>query len=264
MRGRNQVLASAVVAGLLLAAAPMTAEASRPTRAVSISSAKHQVTEGTQYSLATRIASPRAARRVTLQQWYVPAFGAPTWRPVKLAKIRGRSRVTFRWIAEGLNSERFRALVTYRTGKPAVSKPVTIKVWRWIPLSDYTPYYATSGAIFGETTLNGRRYRGWGAAYYSKVGAWEARFTPGRHCKAFRGVLGVGDISADGSSGSISFTADDQSVYSSPALTPGMDLPVTLNLAMPYRFGIQAYDTSSEGIDAWPVIGDPEFLCTGV
>jgi hypothetical protein len=167
-------------------------------------------------------------------------------------------------VAIGPNRERFRARVTYAVGKPAVSKPVRVIVWRWIPLSDYAPYYSTSGAQFGEATLNGRRYKAWGASAFSSARSWEARFTPGRHCKAFRGVLAVADISEDGSSGTIAFTADDVPVYSSPVLTPGMDVSVNVRLSAPYRFGIQAANTSAEGVKSWPVIGDPALLCTGV
>jgi hypothetical protein len=194
----------------------------------------------------------------------VPLYGDASWEAVRSVKVGGRSRVVFKRIATGLNQERFRATVTYITGKPVTSRPVSVKVWRWIPLSEYTPYYETSGASFGEAMLNGTRYKAWGAASYSHVGAWESRFTPGRHCMAFRGVLGVADISGDGSSGSIRFTADDVMVYESPTLTPGMDVPVEVALASPYRFGLQAFDTSPEGVESWPVIGEPAFLCTGV
>jgi len=43
------------------------------------------------------------------------------------------------------------------------------------------------------------------AALHSHVGSWEARFTPGRHCKALRGTVGLDDDSDDGSSGTIAF-----------------------------------------------------------
>lgn len=257
-------LVAALVAGGTMPVSAVAAEGTTFKRAVSLSGSASEVEEGDRFTLAARIASPRKARRVTLQQWYVPSYGDPSWQPVKSVKVADRSRVRFKRVATGLNSERFRATVTYRTGRAVTSKPFAVKVWRWIPLWEYTPYYATSGAIFGETMLNGQRYKGWGAATYSDARAWEARFTPGRHCTAFRGVLGVADISADGSSGSIAFTAEDVTVYESPVLTPGMDITVEVPLASPYRFGIQAADTSPEDVQSWPVIGDPAFLCTGV
>jgi hypothetical protein len=138
-------------------------------------------------------------------------------------------------------------------------------------LSEYDPHYETGGAIFGTTTINGKAYTGWGAASFSHVGAWESRFTPGRHCTTFRGVLGLGDISADGSSGTIAFTADDTDIYQSPVLTPGMAVPVAIPLtAKPYRFGIRLTDTTPgattgrDAFEAWPVIGEPALRCTGV
>lgn len=78
------------------------------------------------------------------------------------------------------------------------------------------------------------------------------------------GILGVDDQSDDGSSGAIAITADDVSIYESPALTPGMSVKIQVPLALPYRFGLRATDTSPDGVDAYPVIGDPALLCTGI
>jgi hypothetical protein len=209
-----------------------------------------------------------------LQKWKPSLYGwdAATWERVKSRSVRGDRKVSFGAVAVNQNAERYRAVVTYKNAKPFTSKPVGVTVWRWIPLSEYDPYYEAEpyAAIFGTTTINGQAYKGWGAASYSHTGTWESRFTPGRHCTSFRRVLGLGDISADGSSGVINFTADDTVIYQSAPLTPGMGLPVTVPLAKPYRFGIQLFDTTPGGttgrdaVESWPVIGDPALLCTGV
>lgn len=243
------------------------------TRGATLSTSAKQVDEGNRYTLTATIKTPRQALNVSLQK-YKPSFYGwddPAWEPKKTIRVNARSKVKFGVVAVSENNERYRVVVTYKKTKPFTSKPVGITVWRWIPLSEYDPYYETGGAIFGTTTINGQAYTGWGAASYSHVGAWESRFTPGRHCTAFRGVLGVGDISADGSSGTIAFTADDTDIYTSSSLTPGMSLPVTIPLAAkPYRFGIQLADTTPGGttgnddIESWPVIGEPAFHCTGV
>jgi hypothetical protein len=233
---------------------------------VTLSASKKQVEEGDRFALSAVLKSPAKATRVTLQKWYVPSYyGDPTWQSVKTVGVNGRSKVTFRTVAADLNTARYRVVLSYTDSKaPIFSKPARVTIWRWIPLADYDPYYETSGLLFGEATINGIRYVGWGAAVYSHARAWEARFTPGRHCKTFRGVLGVGDVSDDGSSGTIKFTADDQVIYESSSLTPGMDLHVSVPLATPYRLGIQLFDTSPDGMESWPVIGEPELLCTGV
>jgi hypothetical protein len=201
----------------------------------------------------------------------VSIYGPAAWEKVKTVKVSGRSKVSFKRVATNENNERYRVLVTYRnTAKPVVSNAVRVTIWRWIPLSEYAPYYSTGGTGFVTTTINGVAYTGWGVATYSHTGTWESRFTPGRHCKTFKAVLGVADISADGSSGVITFTADDTQVYASPDLTPGMSIPVTVELAKPYRFGIQLLDTTPGGttgrdaVESWPVLGAPAFLCTGV
>lgn len=241
-------------------------------RAARLTTSAKQVEEGDRLTLTATIKSPRKASKVMLQKYEPPLYSGDKadWNIVKTVWVRGKRKVNFKVVAASLNSERYRARVVYQTSKPITSKPVAVTVWRWVPLSDYDPYYETGETIFGTTVLNGHPYTGWGAATYSHIGAWESRFTPGRHCKTFRGVLGIADISHDGSSAFMRLTAEETVVYESPVLRPGMDVPVNVPLPQPYRFGIQLFDTTPGGtprrdlIEAWPVIGDPAFLCTGV
>lgn len=243
--------------------------AKTPGRPVLKSSAA-QVAEGGRYSLTARVRSPKRAVRAVLEKWEVPAYyGEPYWDPVKTVRVAGKGKVTFKRVATDLNNERYRVVLTYKKVRKAVSsRPVSVAVWRWIPLSEYSPYYQSESYAIGAGTamIDGRAYRGWGPYSYSRSGAWESRFTPGRHCTSFRAVLGVTDISADGSTASIGLTADDTLVYTSPSLTPGMSVPVTVALAKPYRFGVRFTDTTPEDVAgrSWPVLGDPAFYCTGV
>jgi len=222
-----------------------------------------QAEEGDRVTLTARIKSPATARRATLLRREVSVFGDASWKPAKSVKVRGQSKVAFGIVAAGPNADRYRVSVTYAGQRAAVtSKPISLIVWSWIALADYRAYYSTSGVGNYQVEINGQQYAGWGAL--SRSGSWEARFTPGRKCKAFSGVLGLHDTSDDGSSGRIGFTADDTRIYDSPSLTPGMDMRVEVPLATPYRFGIQLLDTSPEGLNGRPVIGDPALLCTGV
>ncbi len=258
----------ALMVGLLTlvgSQASSSASASQYKRPVALVASTTELVEGDRLKLTATIANPRKAKRVTLERWNVPLYyGTPSWQTVKSVKVRNRKRVTFKYVATALNSERFRAVVTYKSAKPARSKTIGVKVWRWIPLSDYRPYYDTNHLIFSDVTINGRRYKGYGPPSYSRARSWEARFTPGRNCRAFRGVAGLADISGDGSSGSVTITADDAVTYESPALTPGMDSPFEISLELPYRLGLQFLNTSPEKVDSWPVIGEPALLCTGV
>lgn len=223
-----------------------------------------EAVEGDVLTLRAKVRKPKEAKRITLQRWEVPVyFGNPSWKDVRSVKAR-KQTTTFREVATSLNTARYRVVVRRHHGKPLKSRPASVTVWRWVPLRNISSYSATSGAIFGETNLNGARYKSWGAAYYSTVGAWETRFTPGRNCRAFAGVLGVADSSADGSSARIALTAEDAQIYQSPTLTPGMDVRIQVPLALPYRFGIQATDTSPDGVNSFPAIGDPALLCTGI
>jgi hypothetical protein len=278
-----------LVAGMLVSLTlPMSMTAAAPAKALTsptsgldrgvakpvLSSSAQEVTEGDRLTMTATVKAPKTALRATLQKWSTqPYASSASWRTVRSVKVRGRSKLRFKTVATDQNTERYRMSVTYRdVAKPLKSRAVRIVVWRWIPLNEYRPYYEAEpyAAGFGSTTIAGHAYSGWGAATYSHTGTWESRFTPGRHCKAFKAVLGIADISGDGSSGLVTLTADDTQVYASPTLTPGMSVPVTIDLATPYRFGIQLFDTTPGGttgrddIESWPVLGEPAFLCSGV
>lgn len=240
------------------------AESFRVARAVTLTAGVVEVIEGDVVALRATVKKPKQAKRVILQRWDVPLyFGNPSWENVRSVKVRKRT-TTFHDVATSLNTARYRVVVTRKHGKPLKSAPVNITVWRWIPLQKFATYSSTSGATFGQANINGVRYKTWGAATYSNAGSWTSGFTPGRNCKAFAGVLGVDDQSDDGSSGTIALLADDVSIYQSPALTPGMSLKIQVPLALPYRFGLRATDTSPDPVDAYPVVGDPALLCTGI
>lgn len=244
-------------------------------RGASLTTSTKQADEGDRYILTVSIKSAAQASSITLEKYKPSLYGwdSPSWNPVKSVNPRGKAKTKFAVVATDDNTERYRAVVAYKKAKPFTSKPVGVTVWRWIPLSEYDPYYESQGSSMGSgtVTIDGHSYAGWGPYYYSHTGSWEARFTPGRHCTDLKGVLGLSDISADGSSGSIAFTADDQTIYQSPTLTPGMALPVTVPLpSQPYRFGLRLSDTTPGGttgrdaVESWPVIGEPAFRCTGV
>ena len=95
--------------------------------------------------------------------------------------------------------------------------------------------------------------------------SYESRYTVGRHCKAIRGVAGVSDKSADRSSAVVSVVADETTtVFTSGTLSPGMAEQFEVDLAKPYRLSIQAQRTSPADQAAYPAIGSPELLCTGL
>lgn len=233
---------------------------------VSVVSAPKDVDEGSRIAITAKVASPATAKTVWLQEWQTDIFGYDSWVVVAKQAVRGTAKHTFRVAADGINSERYRVTASYRSGSTVASKAVTVRVWRWMPISAYRSYYETNGvsdSYSSQFGMNGTQYVGWYS--YGSYGYWEARYTPGRNCKAFRADLGVTDTSSDGSSATIAFLTDDGTpVYQSPPLTPGMVESVTLPLDLPYRFWVQATDTSPEGPRANPAMGAPAFLCTGV
>lgn len=240
-------------------------------RGVTMAASTRQTVEGSRYTLTASVRSPKQAGSITIQKFDPPdySFQEPEWDDVKTIPVRGRAEFKLVVVATERDSERYRAVVRYKKAKPVTSKPAAVTIWRWIPLSEYDPYYETGGTTFGTFGINGVNYKGWGPSLSSYVNSWEARFTPGRHCIAFKGVLGLDDDSDDGASGTVAIISDDRPLYTSPMLTPGMAEPVTVALSKPYRLGLRLTDTTPGGTDghdvleAYPSIGDPALLCSG-
>ncbi|MBS2940075.1 hypothetical protein KDN32_20255 [Nocardioides sp. J2M5] len=223
-----------------------------------------EVTEGDRLTVRVRVPRAGLAKKVVLQERRTTILGDVVWEDVTTR--RARSRVKFVETVTSLNTASYRVAVSYRGRvKPVVSRATSVKVWRWVPLHEFAPYFQTSQATYGESEINGVRYEVWGGLYSYSTRSWEARVTPGRHCMRFRATLGLADTSDDGSTGTIAFTTDESAtVYQSPALTPGMTLPVELALPSPYRFGMQAANTSAEKVKAFPMVGNGAFYCTGI
>lgn len=223
---------------------------------------KTEVTEGDRLTVKVKVPKAATARSVTLQELGTDTYGRPAW--VKAGKRRAAKVSKFSVTVTATNVAKYRALVSYKkSAKPVKSNVASVKVWRWISLEDYVAYESTGGASFDEVALAGRTYFSW-YAYSSSYRSWETRWTPGRNCKAFKGVAGVTDWSADGSSATVAVLADGVPVWQSPTLTPGMTVPFEVPLAMPYRFALLAVNSSADGVRAYPAVGDPAFLCTGV
>ena len=179
---------------------------------------------------------------------------------MKTRKVRGTAKHTFKLLATGVDTQRFRARAKYRSGQPAISQSFGITVWQWTDLREVSYYYVTNGAYAGQFAMNGDQYIGWFTSGH--YGMWETRYTTGRNCKAFRGVFGVTDSSDDGSSAQFTLLTDESTeAYASPVLVPGTVEPVQFAVAKPYRFSIQARNTSPDGLRSFPAIGTPQLLC---
>jgi len=262
--------ASAVIAAAALLITGFTAGAAHAASSTSaatwITRAPKSVTEGARIAVRVKIAAPQQATRVRLQELQQNIYGEASWVTVRSQRAQASARHVFKVVATAKNVEKYRSQVSYHDGGTATSRVRRVTVWRWISLTGYRAYYKTNGVDdygYASFSMNGNQYLGWYT--FGTYPSWEARYTPGRHCKAFRGVLGVTDSSADGSSAIIRFGTEAQgNVYTSPTLKPGMQTKVNIPLSQPYRFIVHADNTSAEGTATYPAIGDPAFLCTGL
>jgi hypothetical protein len=256
------LVACALVVGAA-AASPAEAKTGRMASPTVTVSAPADRVEGDRYAVTVHIGVARKAERLSLLKETENIYGDLEWTPVKSLKVQGRSTIKVPTVADELNSNRFRAQVRYADGRTVTSRPVTITVWHWYPISDFDRYYGAGSFNDYEYTsfaMNGDQWMGWYT--YGASTAWEGRYTTGRNCKVFRGVAGVRDESSDDSSGTITLVADETDiVWESPELTPGMVAPFEVRLDTPYRFAIQAHDTSTDPAYSAPAIGSPEFLC---
>jgi hypothetical protein len=226
-----------------------------------------QLVEGDRFDVVVKVGRARDAKQVLLQQLQTDIYGQTGWETVRKAKVRGKKKHVFHVVAGAEDDQRYRARALYDDGKATMSKPVATTVWHWTNMMEFRAYSYTLGvnsSAYNHFRMNGTDYTG-GWATYGNYATWELRFTPGRHCKAFRGVAGLTDDSKDGSSGAIQLVADDTTTaFSSTTLTPGMDQPFQVDLATPYRLFIEAQKTSPADQAAYPAIGNPELLCTGL
>jgi hypothetical protein len=182
-------------------------------------------------------------------------------------RVRDRRQLVFRAVAGATDRDRYRVVLQGKSDRSVASKPVSVKVWHWYPLTTFDSYYATSGVAdysSNQFAMNGRTYVGsWYT--YGGYGSWESRYTLGRHCRSMRGAFGVTDKSADGSSATIQVLSEGSSpVYSSPALVPGVVDAKVVPLASPYRISIIGTNTSADSLLAYPAAGDLQFLCNGL
>lgn len=258
----------ALAAVLMSAGATYSADAvtsSAAVRTVEVVKKPRNVTLGARFAVTVRVGAVRQARRVKIQAQTEDLYGNTQWTTVRARKVNGQARHRFKLVATEPNAQRFRSVVRYRDGKSVTSRPFTVTVWQWIDLARFDAYYETAGIMHYQSSqfpMNGDQYLGWYT--YQDRGMWESRYTSGRNCKAFRGAFGVTDHSADGSSGRFTLLADDEVVFESPTLVPGMVKVARIDLAKPFRFAVQARNTSPEGVLAWPAIGAPQFLCSGL
>lgn len=248
-----------------ISASGAIAPTARPS--IVVSAADREVVEGDRIAVTARIPKARDAKRVVLERIEMPAYvgiGSPTWETVRSAAVRGRARIKLTSLAQQPDVEKLRVRVIYKgQRKPSVSKPVTVKVWSWVPLREVSSYYSSTHASLGDFSIGGRSYPAWGA-YFGSPTSYESRFTPGRNCKTFRGIAGLTDVSHDGAVGTIQVSADEQLLWTSPSLTPGATVPFELALNLPYRFSLLATNTSPAGVRSYPAVGNPELLCSGL
>ena len=249
------------LAAVPIGAVPASAEFIRETR---ISDAPRNVTLGDRIRVTVKVGSPARARGVQLERRTTDIYGNTTWSRVSRQRVDGRAKHTFKPVAAQLDRERFRAVTTYKSGGRTASKRRTVRVWSWTPLSKLPSYYKTNGVNGYEYTnfgMAGNQHLGWFT--YGSYGAWEGRYTTGRHCKALRGDFGLNDKSADGSGGQFTIVNvdDGSTLYQSPVVHPGGVVSAQVRFPLPYRISIQARTTPADGPLALPAIGSPELLC---
>jgi hypothetical protein len=267
LRPLGAVLATALA---LTSAAATTAAAANLSTHATKGAGKPKVTltlpasvvEGEKFTLEAKLSRTEGAKQVQLQR----ADGS-AWAVVDKSRARKKKTYKLHDVAGADDQVRYRVKVLYDGGPAAVSPPTQTTVWHWTPIGAFDAYYNSPGINFGTRVhiwLNGVDYPdGWET--YGKYGTWESRFTPGRHCTALRGVAGISDDSADGSSAVVSVVSEDTTVvYASPALTPGMAVPFQIAIDAPYRLSMKAARTSQPNAPAYPAIAAAELLCTGL
>ncbi len=264
----KRTFGAVAVTALVLAALPAISEAGessqRPRKPRVSLSAPSSVVEGDRFTVVVKIGRDEGAKVVQLEQ-QVSVHGNVSWQTVGKARVKKKKKYQFRAVGGEADTVVLRARVVYSKGRPATSDPLTTSVWHWLTLGSFDPYSHTTGVNdngITAFTLNGLSLRGWFTTGSAK--SWESRFTLGRHCQAMRGLAGVRDDSADGSSAQVRLLADDVLVFASSTLSPGTSQQFQVALATPFRLAVQASNTSLTPVTVYPAIANPQLLCTGL
>lgn len=275
----RRVTIASIVIGVAasMAAAPSSADAAAPrpaTPEVRVS-APSDATQGERFKVTARIKKPRQALRVTFQYQKTGVYdfqSVTRWTALKTFKVKHRPTISVSAQADDAKRAKFRAVVTYRASKHASkSSPIRVNYWHWQRLSGRY-YTAGQGTDAFGFNMGGKSWNGW--HQYGGPSA-ESRYTLSGVCKRFKATVGLTDQSADGSTGTVTFStinpaATAEPVWSSPKLVPGRTVTVDLPLTAPYRFSIFGQNTSTPISDdngksttpaAYPAVGDPQFLC---
>ncbi len=263
-----RITGAVAATALVLAAVPAisaTADVSlRPGKPKVNLAVPADVVEGERFKVEVKLSRVDGAKLVQLEQ-QVSVHGDMRWQAVGKAKAKKKKKYQFTAVGGEADSLAYRARVVYHDGKRIFSDPSASTVWHWKPLGAFDPYSHSSGVNdngISSFNLNGLSVHGWFTTGSMKT--WESRFTLGRHCQAMRGVAGVRDESADGSSAVVRLLADEVPVYTSPTLTPGAAQPFQVALALPFRLAVQAQNTSSTPLSVYPAVANAELLCTGL
>lgn len=254
---------------------PATAHGSAAKPSVALTGPK-TVVEGTNYKLIAKIAKPRSASRVTLESHSVSQYGLENdaWQKVSSTKVRGRSKITFELKAGTDREDYYRVAVSYvgiKGVKAAVSKPARVDLMHWFDGLGGAYYEAGEGTDVVGFQMAGRAWRGW--HMYGGTSA-TSDYTLIADCTEFKATVGLTDDSDDNGTGTLTLSVINPhdavtTIYTSPTLIPGVTADITLKLAKPYRFGVDALNTSTPVTNgtttttpiADPAVGNPRFLC---
>lgn len=231
--------------------------------------------EGDTFAITARFAKGKDVQKVELQSRDQPQYAGWALTPwVTLRSVRPHGHSTIKVTARATTEREdwYRVIVTYKNSRRQVTSPAArVNIYHWIPR--LTGAYFTSGSSIDNLgfSMAGLSWQGW--ELWGTTAA-ESRYSLVSGCIEFKGTVGLGDGSADGSTGSIALSTIDSTdtaatVYTSPTLTPGRTYDVTLPLNSPYRFAVVGKNTStpvttSAGTTtpkAQAALGNPRFLC---
>ncbi|SKB07551.1 hypothetical protein [Aeromicrobium choanae] len=184
---RVRVIAIAVVTGLVLALAPLAAQAAS-TYTVSLSINASQPTVGTKLKLSGKVSGPKAAGKQLLVQRKV---GRGTWKTVAKVRTTTRRGYTARVKVPTAGRQYVRVVAPSSSSAAAGTSPARRYTgFRWLDLTKQR--HATGGEpVNGPVTIAGKRYRK--AFTFRDSGVY---FNTGGKCTTLRGSVGTPDDAA--------------------------------------------------------------------
>ena len=270
------IAATALVAGLAVAATTTTSQASAPAVSHAKSHAKSgssfrvtltvsddEPVQGTTIKLKGQVKPLRPGTKVQLQKLYE---GDDKWKLVDKDELNKNGKFKFKEVVDSVRVRQYRVVKPHQGERKAgESDPVTVTVFGWRDLTTLGPLFVTGTSETSNVKINGTDYpQSIQGNNYGNAGS--ISYNIDRKCKRLETRVGLSDLSESTATGQVTLKADGSSFYSNSfGLT--QSAAISRDVTGVFRLTFDWTSSNTEGTEldqsgAIIAIGSPRLLCS--